>query len=148
VDALAREKGALAAAADEALAAKKSAEAAVEAIRAQSKVGPGGGRRGRAGAATRAIGRAAGRGGRRARQAPQPGLQLVLPQPAPPASGPKSDSSAHPPPLATPTPPHPQGLEREYDRLLADHDRLKRDYAQATGGRTAAAAAGGNKKAE
>jgi hypothetical protein len=35
-----------------------------------------------------------------------------------------------------------QGLEREYDRLLADHDRLKRDFAQATGGRAA-----GDKKA-
>ncbi|KIZ04873.1 hypothetical protein MNEG_3089 [Monoraphidium neglectum] len=73
VDALIREKAALQAAADEAAAARRGAQAQVEAMRDQSK-----------------------------------------------------------------------GLEREYDRLLAEHDRLRRDYDQATGGRIG----GGGKKAE
>ena len=35
--------------------------------------------------------------------------------------------------------PRMQGLEREYDRLLAEHDKLRRAYDQATGGRVAQA---------
>lgn len=51
-------------------------------------------------------------------------------------------------PLAIPVATKPtnhiqQGLEREYDRLLSEHDKLRRDYEQATGGRL-----GGAKKAE
>ncbi|GBF87441.1 hypothetical protein Rsub_00152 [Raphidocelis subcapitata] len=40
-----------------------------------------------------------------------------------------------------------KGLEREYDRLLSEHDALRRDHAQATGGRLPAGG-GGSKKAE